>query len=243
VESILGYLDDFSKQTQIYEFNGVKLVVKNYRKETGILKWLLINATNLTINIYPFTFQPIKRLEREAFFFRAAPEVLNKPRVYVTDFLKIRLIREYIDGNSFINLNSEEAYQDLGNHVGMLHREGWALGDSKISNFIYSVEGIYIVDAEQAIPSTDNRHYAWDLIVLASTMVLFNIESVVQRKNDLEKIMDSFIKGYVEGCNTVVKEVARVLEKPSFKALAYLLVPHPFSKFFLTKWKDIAKEF
>ncbi|QOR94005.1 serine/threonine protein kinase [Thermosphaera chiliense] len=244
MESILNYLDDFSRQTQVYEFNGEKLVVKNYRKETGILKWLLINATNLTINIYPFAFQPIKRLEREAFFFREAPEVLKKPKVYVTDFMRLKLIREYVEGDFFTSVDSETAYRELGYHLSVLHRKGWALGDSKISNFVLSVKGIYIVDAEQATPSTDIRHYAWDLVVLASTMVLFNIESIVQRKNDLERFMEAFIEGYVEGSETVSQEVARVLEKPSFRALTYLLVPHPFSKFFLNTWKKhVAKEF
>ena len=151
MNSIIEYLDYFSKQTQIYKLNGKKLVIKNYKKETGILKWLVINATNLTINIYPFAFQPLKRLERECFFFKEAPKIFSKPKIYLTDFVKLKLVREYVEGVSYSSILDEAEFRKLGNRLCRLHLEGWALGDSKISNFVSRGRGIYIVDAEEAI--------------------------------------------------------------------------------------------
>ncbi|MEM1834655.1 MAG: serine/threonine protein kinase, partial [Thermosphaera sp.] len=87
--SILEYLDEFSSQIEIHEVPGKKLVVKKYKKETGILKWLLINASNLTINIYPFVFQPFKRLEREVCFYKEGSKSFKKPVLYLVDFLNL----------------------------------------------------------------------------------------------------------------------------------------------------------
>jgi tRNA A-37 threonylcarbamoyl transferase component Bud32 len=244
LNSIIEYLDDFSKQTQIYELNGKKLVVKNYRKETGILKWLVINATNLTINIYPFAFQPLKRLERECFFFKEAPEVFSKPKIYLVDFVKLKLVREYVEGVSYSSILDDADLWKLGDRLCRLHLEGWALGDSKVSNFVSTGGGIYIVDAEEAIQTRDVRHYAWDLIVLASTMVFFNFDKIVQRRSELEEAVKSFIRGYVETDYGVSRQVVSAFEKPSFKALIYLLMPHPFSKIYITTWREyVAKEF
>ena len=80
--------------------------------------------------------------------------------------------------------------------------------------------------------------------MLASTMIFFNFDKIVQRRSELEEAVKSFIKGYVETDNGVSRQVVSAFEKPSFKALIYLLMPHPFSKIYIDTWREyVAKEF
>lgn len=238
--NLLEYLDDFSRQIEIYEMHNRKLVVKNYRKETGILKWLLVNASNLTINIYPFAFQPSKRIEREVFFHRKGPQCFKKPALYVADFMSLRIIREFVEGVPFPKAESEENFFKLGVCLSKLHGEKWALGDSKISNFILSENSIYLIDSEQATCSEEIRHYAWDLIVLASTIVFFSLEHMVYGKKDLKKIIRAAIEGYSAGGGVEAKNILETLEKPSLKTITFILIPYPYNKMFLSIWREVS---
>ncbi|MEM2009316.1 MAG: serine/threonine protein kinase [Thermosphaera sp.] len=236
--SILEYLDEFSSQIEIHEVQGKKLVVKKYKKETGILKWLLINASNLSINIYPFAFQPFKRLEREVCFYKDGSKSFKKPVLYLVDFLNLSMVREYVDGLPFPKINNEDEFLKLGAHLNQLHGEGWALGDSKISNFILSRDSIYLIDSEQAIRTDNIQHYVWDLIVLGSTIVFFGLEQIMNGGKDLKKIFKALAEGYASGGAIRLSEIIDALEKPSLKTITLILIPYPFNKAFLNSWKE-----
>ena len=111
--------------------------------------------SNLAIGKYPFEQDPSERLEREVNFMRHAENCFDKPQILLVDYSNNTLIRDFIGGDIYSYNAPSIIHYKVARELGKCHEHGWALGDAKISNFVYtSGEHVYIVDAEQATEST-----------------------------------------------------------------------------------------
>lgn len=205
----------------------MKLVLKTYGKEAGIVKWFLVSTANTFINLYPFTMNPQVRLMREVSFMRAREISVPRPEIYLVNYVKPSLYREYVEGET-IDPSYPQDMEIIAETLCSIHQSGYALGDSKYSNFIKSRENvIYVIDAEQSTTTLSETHQAWDLFVYMVTSSLKIYGKAVRNNAVYEKTLSSFISRYVE-CLKSTKPVEELL-KPSFTALFSTLVPPPLN--------------
>lgn len=233
--SFLSLLDTLAKQTRIVLVNGRLYVEKTYNVEPGIIKWYLIAASNSAIGVYPFKLKPLERLEREVAFLTSKNTCFEKPSILIVDYVNFKLLREYVRGDTYSFSAPSSVHYALGRELGKCHEKGWALGDTKISNFVYGDGILYVVDAEQAISDGKPEYYAWDLLVLASTLSIDGYAKTF-RLEDRERVFGSILRGYLDG-NSKGLEVLSVL-KDQMKILVYLLVPFPLSHVFYRKIEE-----
>ncbi len=209
-------IDKFISQSEILVVEGRKYVRKRYLKEVGIIKWIP-PATLFRAN-YPFTLLPKERFHREISFMTHRWESVKVPKIVSTDESKLEIVREYVEGEVInYNRNAEE----LANALGEIHREGWALGDVKPTNFIVKGGGeLYVIDAEQAIGKSTTSHRAWDLALT----VFFAAYSNLPDLSGYESFLNKFLWTYVEAYGG--KEVINKLSSFQFGGI-FLLIPLP----------------
>ncbi|MEM0249425.1 MAG: serine/threonine protein kinase, partial [Desulfurococcaceae archaeon] len=234
--NLVNVLDTLSKQSRLVVVDGKMYVVKDYASEIGLLKWYIVTLSNIAMGIYPFKFEPVERLKREVSFMRRAFKCFHRPELLLVDYGRVKIVREFVKGKVY-NYNAPcSVHFELGRGMGSCHESGWVLGDTKISNFVYQGDRVYIVDAEQAINEYNPEYAAWDLLVLASTLFM---EGYVKALNtDMSgRVIEFILKGYLEGNGDGIN-VLKTLRTSDFKALLYLLVPFPLNYLFAKKAEE-----
>lgn len=236
--NIIELLDGFSRQSRLLITGSEKLILKEYNSRVGLVKWFMVNVSSTPIKPYPYTLSSISRMEREVSFFKASTQGFKKPRIHVVDYIGVRVIRDYIEGEKISYESSAEVYEQYGRNLGMLHCSGWALGDTKLSNFVYNSSGVYVIDAEQAIKTNRIEHYAWDIAVFASTFSIGCYSTCILNEEEYTGKIKSFIEGYLETPCSIPGEVVGILKD---RAEILLLIPFPLNFFFLKTLKTIQK--
>ncbi|MEM4541763.1 MAG: hypothetical protein QW159_01245 [Desulfurococcaceae archaeon] len=235
--SLLLFMDNVAKQSRLIMIGNKVYIEKTYSAEPGIIKWYLVSVSNLAVGVYPFKLKPHERLENEVEFMRSKNTCFNKPEVVLVDYINLKLIREFVKGKVY-NLQAPPLIHYLiAREIGKCHERGWAFGDSKITNFLYEGENLYVVDAEQATSSGKVEYYAWDLLVLVSTLLIDGYIKALFSEADREKAFENIIRGYLEG-NSNGLEVLKLLKTTQFKTLLYLLIPFPLSYMFYRKIEE-----
>ena len=237
----MDFLDDILKQTTIEERDGRKVVIKIYRKETGIVKWFIIKSLSLPLQLYPFTFMARERMRREIDFFQSRPGGVLTPEIYDVNWSELYIVREYVEGEWFNYKDKAEVYRDVAKTIARIHESGYALGDSKFTNFLRSSKGIYVVDAEQSIPSRDKNHMAWDLLVLLITLyhIVITNKPFIIPKEFLNK-MKEFLKTYIEEYD--LEPVEKVIKNVKLRTVIHVLLPPLQGYWFVKVFKDLQKK-
>ncbi|MGC8675398.1 MAG: hypothetical protein ACP5SL_03275, partial [Fervidicoccus sp.] len=93
--SFLWQLASFFEQSEVREENGKKIVVKNYIKPNGLIKWFLLNIPIVWF-FYQFTVDPLERMKREVNFFESYSGEVLVPKIIEKNFEKYYIKREYI---------------------------------------------------------------------------------------------------------------------------------------------------
>jgi len=229
-KGLLDLLDELFSQTQVIMINGVKYALKKYDRTPGLLKWFIIKSASLPVTIYPFTFIPRERLERESIFLRELCRKLPVPRPILVDWGGIKLIREFIEGKKFVPGLEKDKYKDVAWAIRSIHDYGYALGDTKFQNFIISGNRIYIIDAEQAIKSRNRIHHAWDLFIfLVTTTIRLVTDNPFLDINIYTDIIKSIIDYYLAGDHDLWEEMKIIYNRKIFSGLAGVLVPLPYN--------------
>lgn len=232
--SLVNILDYISKQSKILIVNDKTYLIKDYATELGILKWYMVILPSFTIKKYPLRPEPLERLKREVAFMRKTRDCFNKPEILLVDYGKLKLVREFIRGEIYSYKAPSRVHYEVGHNLGICHASGWALGDSKITNFIYRDDKVYIIDAEQAINECNLEYAAWDLLVLISTILIDGYGVAMWADHFNLKVVDNILEGYLAG-NRDGREVLNTLRSGEFKLLAYLLIPFPLNYIFLKR--------
>ncbi|ACL10969.1 Mn2+-dependent serine/threonine protein kinase [Desulfurococcus amylolyticus 1221n] len=227
--NILEVLDSLSRQTSVIMVGSKKLVVKEYGREVGLIKWFMVNLSSFSIKMYPFVLNPRNRMEREVAFLKTSTPGFSKPSLYIVDYIGKRIIRGYVEGEKLTYTMPVEVYRLLGELLGRLHCSNWAIGDTKISNFIHSGGEIYIIDAEQAIETRNVEHFIWDLIVLISTLAISCYTNCILNQNTYLDRLQGFIKGYLGSTCIPMETLSNIMLSDDVKILLYLLIPFPLN--------------
>jgi tRNA A-37 threonylcarbamoyl transferase component Bud32 len=210
-------LDVLLGQIDILEINGLKVVKKKFLSEVGILKWLPPSIFYKAS--YPFTLNPSERFRRELNFFNLGGGKYYKvPRLYEIDEENLIIVREYIDGRKLSY--DRESRELFSKALAEIHSRGYVLGDVKPSNFIINNQGIWIIDAEQAIVTSDEVLFGWDLIL---TMFFASYKYVVDVE-DFKDFIKSFIRSYLSSGGKVVW--VRSIFSIRNLGIALLIPPH-----------------
>lgn len=230
-------VDSISKQTKVLILDKKVFIVKNYASEIGLLKWYIIALSNLAVKIYPFTQDPFERMSREISFYKAPVKCIMKPEFFIVDYVNLKLIRSFIKGTNYSYSAPVRVHREIGKCLGKCHEEGWVFGDTKITNFVVSDEGIYIIDAEQALREYDTKYATWDILVLISTLTSTGYLKAILDEYEYVRIVSEILDGYVEG-NKNSSEVLLNFKTSEFKLLTYLLIPFPFNYYLSKKIND-----
>ncbi|MEM4717302.1 MAG: hypothetical protein QXE81_00895 [Desulfurococcaceae archaeon] len=231
-------VDSISKQTRVIIVGKDIFIVKNYASEIGLMKWYIIALSNLTIKVYPFTQDPLERMDREAKFYKAHVKCIMKPEFYIVDYTNLKLIRNFIKGRTYSYTAPLGVHYEIGKCLGKCHEEGWVFGDTKVTNFVFSDTGVYIIDAEQAIEKYDSRYAAWDILVLISTLSTTGYFKALLDEHGFYRVISEILNGYKEG-NRRFWEVFANFRISEFKLLTYFLVPFPYNYYLSRKLSDI----
>jgi len=229
-KGILDILDELFSQTQVIIIDGVKYALKKYDRTPGLLKWFIIKSASLPITLYPFTFVPRERLERESVFLRELVGKIPVPRPVLIDWGGIKLIREFIEGKKFVPGLNEKEYRSVTWAIRSIHDYGYVLGDTKFHNFIISGEKVYIIDAEQAIKSKSKAHHAWDLFIfLVTTTIKLITDNPFLDIYVYTDIVESIVDYYLAGDDELWEEMKKIYSRKIFSGLTGVLVPLPYS--------------
>ncbi len=225
-------LDKLVSQSEIVFVEGRRCVRKRYLKEAGIIKWIppaiLFRAT------YPFTLSPRERFRREVSFLRHSWVRVGVPKIIKADERRLELVREFIEGDIVNYFRDSER---LAEALGRIHREGWALGDVKPTNFLLSRDGlIYVIDAEQAVSDSSVPHRAWDVALTAFFAAYSNLPDL----NGYESFLRKFLRMYVDSYGGV--EVLKEVSNFHFGGI-FLLLPLPHIFTLADVIEDVVNEF
>ena len=160
-------LEDFFRgfytQTRVIKVDGRNIVVKCYSSSTSF-KWYLISPA---FRRYPYTSNPVERMNREINFLTYNwGDTIKVPKLIDFDFDTLCIYREFVDGEE---INTTLHFSELGKALRYIHDKGFALGDTKIENFLFN-SNISVIDAEQSIETENISYFAWDLLVLTFSM-------------------------------------------------------------------------
>jgi len=173
----------------------IKFVSKRYQ-DVWSLKWMVASLVALTART--FETRPMHRLanEYEGFLhFRMLG--IRTPKVYVVAPEEKVMAREHLEGDSLEDMIREKGseypvlnyVEKFASALGKLHQTGMSMGDTKPNNIICKGEDIAVIDLEQA---EENGDPSWDVaefIYYTSTLV---------QEEDVWKLADSFVKGYLQ---------------------------------------------
>ncbi len=212
---LIALLDKMISQSEIIEKSGTKYVLKSFTGEKSSFKWFPL-STFLSF-IYPFTYDPNERLERELVFFGHEWKYFKTPKIVEVDKENHKILREYVDGRI---LDTDIDANKLGKVLGEIHKEGWALGDVKLTNFLIgSNDSIYVIDAEQAISKAETQHMAWDLYLV----LLIASYAYIKSPTKFEGFLEDFLSGHDGVCNC--REIYEGFNTPKLQSLLILLPP------------------
>lgn len=239
IPGIGNLLEKSWRQSRVVDIDGMKIVLKTYGEEAGIVKWLLVSTANTFINLYPFSVNPSIRLRREVSFMRAQNISVPRPEIYLINYVKPSLYREYVEGE-IVDPSSSQDMENVAATLCSIHQSGYVLGDSKISNFIKSHENaIYVIDAEQSTTTKSEIHRAWDLFVFLATSSLKVYGKAVKNNYLYENVFSAFISSYSE-CLKSTRPLEELL-KPYFTALFSTLIPPPLNLLLYRVIKSVKK--
>ncbi|MEM0117304.1 MAG: nucleotidyltransferase domain-containing protein [Conexivisphaerales archaeon] len=192
-------IGEFFATTNIHTLTSdgkvVKFVSKRYQ-DVWSLKWMVASIVALTART--FETRPMQRLANEyKGFIHLRMLGIKTPRVYVLAPEEKIMAREHLEGDSLEDLiTSRSVDADILGYVskfasalGKLHQTGGSMGDTKPTNVLCLGNEIAIIDLEQA---EENGDPSWDVaefMYYTSTLV---------REEDVWKLADSFVKGYLE---------------------------------------------
>ncbi len=237
MKRLIDFIESSSSQITVIErAPSEKRVLKKYSGGIGLIKWFLIKAATVPVPLYPIAFNPKVRMQRELSFFEYMSKYMKTPKIYEISWDELSVEREYIVGESIYRSNEEEFFRKLGRALGTVHSHGRALGDSKCSNFIASSSGdVVIIDAEQAIETTNIEHYAWDIAVLVATLgyTINNILDVGGFKSRVKPILEGYVSTY---CASTLKAI---VDDARLKAFLSITTPTPFNFAALEVIKEI----
>ena len=209
-------LEDFFRgfytQTRLIRVDDRNIVVKCYSSSTSF-KWYLISPA---FRRYPYTSDPVERMNREINFFTYNWENgIKVPKIIDFDFDTLCIYREFVDGEE---INTPEHFEELGKALKYIHSKGFALGDTKVENFLYN-SSINVIDAEQSIETKNNSYFAWDLLVLTFSIAY----KFLKDPNTFYLSLNSLLEGY-----SLDKEVAKEMTNISNIQLLTLI---PFTHY------------
>ncbi|MEM3163253.1 MAG: hypothetical protein QXN38_02500 [Desulfurococcaceae archaeon] len=227
MKRLIDFIESSSSQITVIErAPSEKRVLKKYSGGVGLIKWFIIKAATIPVPLYPIAFNPRVRMQRELSFFEYMGKYMKTPKIYEVSWDELSVEREYIVGEPVYVNDEEDVFIKLGRALGLVHSHERALGDSKCSNFVVSSSGdVVIVDAEQAIETTNTEHYAWDIVVLIATLsyTINNILNVGEFKNRVKPILESYVSTYYASTLKAIADDARL------KAFLSITTPTPFN--------------
>jgi tRNA A-37 threonylcarbamoyl transferase component Bud32 len=182
-------------QSKLIKLEEKEYVIKCYSTSAGI-KWYFISSF---FKSYPYASSPRERMNREIDFFTRKWSEIGTPKIIDMDYETNCIMRDYIKGRS---IETEEDFLMLGKAFKIIHENGLSLGDTKIENFIVN-EKIYVIDAEQAIQTKEEKYFAWDILVF----LLFLSYKYINDLKNFEKMSRAFLNSY----------------KPTQKEISYIL--------------------
>jgi len=217
-------------QTNPVIVDGVKLVFKNYAGEPGVLKWFLVKTANIVARVYPYTLDPATRMKREVEFFEHRNCPIPRPRVFAKDWVKLTLVREFVEGEH-VDPHNPSDYRVVGEALAKLHSAGFALGDSKLYNFVVAPSGsVYVIDGEQAIETWNKGYMYWDLLVFVISATYALIELSARRALQVaENAYRELLESYLAVGGVFAERVLMEREKINYKVLAHMLLPIPYN--------------
>jgi len=211
-------LDSLIAQSEIREEGGVKVVIKRFTKEVGLLKWLP-PAVFLRAN-YPYVLSPRERFNRELRFMRFQGWVgFRVPRILSVDEEDLVVVREYVDGR-YLDCGMVEDAVRLGSVLAESHSKGFSLGDVKPTNFLVSGGSTYVIDAEQSTQFRDELG-SWDIAVATFFIALSNLTRI----REFEEHYVAFSEAYI-GAGGSTSSYCGVLSPRNAVLLAFIPLTH-----------------
>lgn len=231
IKDLIDLIDEGFSQTVLKEIDGRKLVIKKYGREKGFVKWLTIKLLNLPVSVYPYVLDPTVRMEREVNFMKKTEKVVPTPKPYLIDWVNKVVVRDYVEGTPLSLLNGEE-YVLIGKTLFKIHNEGFALGDTKYSNFIIKDNVVYVIDSEQAVDNAKPCYMFWDIVVFLSTS-LAKLTYGLNRVRKLNTFIEMLINGYVNEGDGKALEILTNYRRKNYWFASSTLIPFPYNlKFF-----------
>jgi tRNA A-37 threonylcarbamoyl transferase component Bud32 len=211
-------LDSLVAQSEVREEGGVRVVVKRFTKEVGLLKWLP-PAVFLRAS-YPYALSPRERFGREVRFMTFQGwEGFRVPRVLSFDEEELVIVREYVDGR-YLDCGGLEDVVRLGSVLAESHRKGFSLGDVKPTNFLVSGGSTYVIDAEQSTQFREELG-SWDIAVATFFIALLNIARV----REFGEYYAAFSEAYVGGGGSI-SSYCDLLSPRNAVMLAFIPLTH-----------------
>jgi tRNA A-37 threonylcarbamoyl transferase component Bud32 len=211
-------LDSLVAQSEVREEGGVRVVVKRFTKEVGLLKWLP-PAVFLRAS-YPYALSPRERFGREVRFMTFQGwEGFRVPRVLSFDEEELVIVREYVDGR-YLDCGRVEDVARLGSVLAESHRKGFSLGDVKPTNFLVSGGSTYVIDAEQSTQFREELG-SWDIAVATFFIALLN----VARVREFGEYYAAFSEAYVGGGGSI-SSYCDLLSPRNAVMLAFIPLTH-----------------
>lgn len=239
MKSLIDIIEETIKQTYVIEENGRKYVIKYYSVEPGLVKWFIIKSLSIPLQIYPYVTGPRDRMNREIDFFNKKPGNVCTPKIIDIDWDNLFMKREYIEGKIFHPDMPHLRFVELAHILAKIHKAEYALGDSKYTNFIITDHGeIYVVDAEQAIETSNEIHYSWDLIIFTVT-TLYSY-GFLKDIEDLYSKLRSFYGSYIDYYN--IDPVSNIIDKVKLRTVFSILVPLPYNIQLINILKEITSK-
>ncbi|MEM4297409.1 MAG: hypothetical protein QW815_03460 [Nitrososphaerota archaeon] len=213
--------------TYLYTLEGkdkrVRVVVKKFG-DIKSYKWALLNFWALPAR--RFRTSPLARLSNEYSLIRSFRYLgLNTPEVLAIILHDKVLITRFIEGIEVGKIISEilqdrsndySVIQMLGEEFGKVHKQGYSLGDTKPSNYIYDGAKIYLTDLEQAGMGGDQ---AWDIAEFLYYSAKLTLDS-----EKVRKITNAFLNGYLRRAS--IDAVKKSLNVRYIAPFQPILSPH-----------------
>jgi tRNA A-37 threonylcarbamoyl transferase component Bud32/predicted nucleotidyltransferase len=161
------------------------------------VKWALLNVWSLSRK---FSTSPQARMHRE---YHASLTLRSRgvatPRIIGAVLDDKILVKEYVEGERFSDIvqdilvgRSHETLtvERFGEAIGIIHRAGFALGDSKATNVIVTRDGslFYFTDLEQA---TEGGDQAWDIAAFIYYQAKLSL-----KETGMKTVAGAFLEGY-----------------------------------------------
>lgn len=184
------------EQSTVVLKDGKKVVIKRF-SDISSVKWFISIPFR---PFYPFALSASERLKREYTFFNSSHELVRTPKVYSVNWKDKVLEREFVEGEPLAKFDVETSCRVLAKTLATLHREGWCLGDTKLTNIIISNGEIYVIDGEQAIRSNNELYIVWDI---ASSLILLGIYNPKEAMIESSDLLRMFYREYTSNGGNV----------------------------------------